>query len=54
MKKLLAVIVATLLCLNDNLDQRRYDRCLDLYLRALTHTGGAPRRRADTTAMGEG
>jgi len=46
--------VATLLCLNDNLDQRRYDRCLDLYLRALTHTGGAPRRRVDTTAMGEG
>lgn len=45
--------VATLLCLNGD-SQQPYERCLDLYLRALTHTGGALRRRLDTVTMGEG
>ena len=45
--------VATLLCLNDN-DQRRYERYLDMYLRALTHTGGMPLRRVDTITAEEG
>ena len=39
--------VATLLCLNGE-DNRHYERCLDLYLRALTHTGGVLRTRTDT------
>ena len=41
--------VATLLCLNGE-SQTPYERYLDLYLRALTHTGGALRQRVDTTA----
>ena len=45
--------VATLLCLNDS-DDRNYDRFLDLYLRALTHTGGMPRCRVDTITAQEG
>ena len=44
--------VATLLCLNDS-DGRRYDRYLDMYLRALTHTGGMPFRRVDTAMVEE-
>ena len=44
--------VATLLCLGS--DEHSYERYLDLYLRALTHTGGAPYRRVDTTAVAEG
>lgn len=44
--------VATLLCLSEERDQP-YERFLDLYLRALTHTGGAPRRRLDTTVSEE-
>ena len=39
--------VATLLCLN-GADEQPYERYLDLYTRALTHTGGVPRRRIDT------
>ena len=42
--------VATLLCLN-NAEDRPYERYLDLYLRALTHTGGALRARVDTTVV---
>lgn len=42
--------VATLLCLN-GADDQPYERCLDLYMRALTHVGGTPRRRVDTTTM---
>ena len=45
--------VATLLCLNGD-SQQPYERCLDLYLRALTHTGGVLRRRLDTVTIGEG
>lgn len=45
--------VATLLCLNGG-DERPYERYLDLYLRALTHTGGVLRTRMDTTAAEEG
>ena len=45
--------VATLLCLNGG-DERPYERYLDLYLRALTHTGGVLRARIDTTAAEEG
>ena len=45
--------VATLLCLNGEQDQP-YERLLDLYLRALTHTGGTPRKRLNTTAVEEG
>ena len=30
-----------------------YERFLDLYLRALTHTGGTIRRRVDTTVSEE-
>lgn len=44
--------VATLLCLVDG--EQPYERCLDLYLRALTRTGGTPRRRVDTTLIKEG
>ena len=44
--------VATLLCLSDSND-RNYDRYLDLYLRALTHTGGMLCRRVDTIAAQE-
>ena len=44
--------VATLLCLSDS-DDRYYDRYLDLYLRALTHTGSTPRRRVDTITVVE-
>lgn len=44
--------VATLLCLSES-DQCHYERCLDLYLRALTRTGGMPLRRVDTVTMGE-
>ena len=44
--------VATLLCLSEERDQP-YERFLDLYLRALTHTGGVPRRRLDTTVSEE-
>lgn len=44
--------VATLLCLNGDSEQP-YERCLDLYLWALTHTGGAVRHRTDTVTMGE-
>ena len=40
--------VATLLCLNGDA-KMPYERLLDLYLRALTHTGGASRQRVDTT-----
>lgn len=45
--------VATLLCLG-GVDERRYERYLDLYLRALTHTGGLPRKRVDTIVTEEG
>lgn len=45
--------VATLLCLNGD-SERPYERCLDLYLQALTHTGGVARRRVDTATIGEG
>ena len=38
--------VATLLCIGG--DENVYDRCLDLYLRALKHIGGAPYKRMDT------
>ena len=38
--------VGLLLCLNSG-EERPYDRYVELYLRALTHTGGAPRRRGD-------
>ena len=41
--------VASLLCLCDDADLP-YERFLDLYLRALTHTGGVPFRRVDTVA----
>ena len=44
--------VATLLCLSDS-DERHYERCLDMYLRALVQTGGAPRRRVDAIAVEE-
>ena len=44
--------VATLLCLNGG-DDRPYERMLDLYLRALTHTGGTLRTRCDTLSVGE-
>lgn len=42
--------VATLL--NIGGDEKVYDRCLDQYLRALSHIGGVPRKRMDTL-MGE-
>ena len=45
--------VATLLCLNGD-SERPYERCLDLYLRALTHTGSVVRTRTDTMTIGEG
>ena len=45
--------VATLLCLSEEKSQP-YERFLDLYLRALTHTGGLPRRRVNTTVSEEG
>ena len=45
--------VATLLCLNGD-DNSPYERCLDLYLRALTHTGGVSQRRVDTMVSPEG
>lgn len=45
--------VATLLCLNGG-DDIPYERYLDLYLRALTHTGGVGRTRIDTIAVEEG
>ena len=45
--------VATLLCLSDK-DERRYERYLDMYLRALTQTGGMPLRRVDTVTVEEG
>ena len=45
--------VATLLCLNGG-EESPYERCLDLYLRALTHTGGVAQRRVDTTVSAEG
>ena len=45
--------VATLLCLNGG-DERPYERYLDLYLRALTHTGGMVRTRLDTGVTEEG
>ena len=44
--------VATLLCLSEEKSQP-YERFLDLYLRALTHTGGLPRRRVNTTVSEE-
>ena len=40
---------AALLCLNSE-SERPYDRYLELYMRALSHTGGLPRRRPDTIA----
>ena len=40
---------AALLCLGAE-DERPYDRYLELYLRALTHTGGTSRRRIDVLA----
>lgn len=43
---------AALLCLNSDAE-KPYDRFLELYMRALSHTGSAPLRRADTLA-GEG
>lgn len=43
---------ATLLCLNSETG-KAYDRFLELYIRALSHTGGAHRRRLDVLA-GEG
>ena len=43
---------AALLCLHSD-DEKPYDRYLELYMRALSHTGGLPRRRMDTL-MGEG
>lgn len=39
--------VASLLCLCGD-SQLPYERFLDLYLRALTHTGGTPWQRIDT------
>ena len=45
--------VATLLCLNGG-DAHLYERLLDLYTRALTHTGGVPHKRMDTTVTEEG
>lgn len=45
--------VATLLCLSES-DQCHYERCLDMYLRALTRTGGMPLRRVDTVTVEEG
>ena len=45
--------VATLLCLNGEKEQP-YERYLDLYLRALTHTGGVIRQRTDAIATEEG
>ena len=42
---------ATLLCLNSETD-KPYDRFLELYMRALSRTGGQPRRRVDVW-MGE-
>ena len=45
--------VATLLCLNSG-DERPYDRYLDLYMRALCHTGCVPRRRTDAWTAEEG
>lgn len=44
--------VATLLCLSDG--EQPYERCLDLYLRALSCTGGVPRHRTDTMLTKEG
>ena len=43
---------AALLCLNSG-EERPYDRYVEMYMRALTHTGGAPRRRGDVWS-GEG
>lgn len=43
---------ATLLCLNSG-EERHYDRYLELYMRALSHTGGLPRHRRDMLS-GEG
>ena len=45
--------VATLLCLNGE-DEHPYERYLDLYMRALTRTGGDLHRRVDTTTVEEG
>ncbi|MBR2319714.1 MAG: hypothetical protein IKA50_02855 [Clostridia bacterium] len=45
--------VATLLCLNNGNDQP-YERYLDLYTRALTHTGGLLCKRVNTAFAGEG
>ena len=45
--------VATLLCLNGEKEQP-YERFLDLYMQALTRTGGTPRKRVDTTVTEEG
>ena len=42
--------VATLLCLSGG-DQHVYERCLDLYTRALTQAGGRLRTRVDTTPL---
>lgn len=42
---------AALLCLRMDTG-RSYDRFLELYMRALSHTGGAPMRRVNTL-MGE-
>lgn len=45
--------VATLLCIPTG-EEGTYERLLDLYLRALTHTGSKRRTRVDTTVMEEG
>ena len=45
--------VATLLCLNSG-EERPYERYLDLYMRALTHTGGRLSTRVDTMPNEEG
>ena len=37
---------AALLCVREG--EPAYDRFLELYMRALSHTGGLPRRRMDT------